>query len=65
MIQFGSTGYLIEQNSWSDSIADIQMGSWLVRPVYAATPEPGQIMLFSTVIAMLGVGRRFRKMPRG
>lgn len=33
MIQFGSNGWMIAYNSWPDSIADTQMGSFLVRPV--------------------------------
>lgn len=31
MIQFGPDGWLIDDNPWSDSVADTQMGSWLVR----------------------------------
>lgn len=48
MIQYGSNGWMIANNSWSDSIFDTQMGSFLVR-VVTPVPEP-------EIYAMMGIG---------
>lgn len=42
MIQLGSTGWMISNNAWPTPVADMQMGSWLVRPT-AAVPEPSAL----------------------
>ena len=50
MIQLGPTGWFIVNNNWPDSVADPQMGSWLVRTsTVGEVPEPGTVVL-------LGVG---------
>jgi hypothetical protein len=50
MIQLGPTGWFIVNNNWPDSVADPQMGSWLVRTsTVGDVPEPGTVVL-------LGVG---------
>jgi hypothetical protein len=58
MIQFGSDGWLIANNSWADSFSDIQMGSWLVRDA-APVPVPAAALLFgSGLIGLVGWQRK-------
>jgi hypothetical protein len=52
MIQFGSNGWMIANNSWSDGVSDLQMGSWLVRPV-SAVPAPPAFWLMLTGLGVL------------
>ncbi len=60
MITFGTTGWMIDHNSWSDNSADQQMGSWLVRGGSSApaTPEPASVGL---ALAGLGAVLLFRR----
>lgn len=62
MITFGSTGWMITDNSWPDSFAEAQMGSWLVRGNAAPTqtPEPASIGLVLTGAVMMFIRRRNR-----
>jgi hypothetical protein len=47
MIELGSNGWFIVNNSWSDSSTDIQLGSWLVRTVQV--PEPSTLYFLGLV----------------
>lgn len=59
MIQFGANGYSILNNSWPDTTAGLQMGSFLVRS-FEPVPEPSSIALMSAGLALLGFGSRRR-----
>lgn len=62
LIQWGSNGYLLDNNAWFDGSKDVQLGSWLVRTHAAqALPEPGSLALL--MAAGLGAAwvRRRRK----
>jgi hypothetical protein len=64
MIQLGSNGWEITQNNWPDSVADVQMGSFLVRSTNAAAaaPEPATWATLALSFGVLGAfARRFRK----
>lgn len=64
MITFGSTGYAIFDNNWSDSFGgDPQMGSFLVRSTVSATPEPGSALLLGLGIAAVAAGRYRKQLP--
>ncbi len=63
LMQYGSTGFMIDNNRWPDGVADPQLGSWLVRGDAQAPqglPEPGGLALLSAagVAAAWPVSRR-------
>lgn len=64
MLQYGSTGYLIDNNPWPDGIYDDQMGNWLVRgdaQAPQALPEPGSLALLSAALVAAWPLSRRRK----
>jgi hypothetical protein len=64
MIQFDIWGRMIADNPWSDSSADEQLGSWLVRPTAVTTaPEPSTVLLTLAGLSALVFARRRRRAP--
>ena len=59
MITVGSNGWALMNNAWPDTIADTQMGSFLVRATPTAAPEPASAALVGLgILAVLFARRR-------
>ncbi len=62
MLIFGSNGYELANNSWSDTGSDAQVGSFLVSgTVAASTPEPTSAALLGLGVAAIALSRLRRR----